>query len=46
MSEVARIILGLQSMGWNSEKILNLLLWIGTGDEKYRHNIRNDEDAR
>lgn len=36
MSEVSRLILGLRAQGWSAEEIQDLILWIGTGEERYR----------
>ncbi|MCD7812663.1 MAG: hypothetical protein LUH20_01190 [Lachnospiraceae bacterium] len=36
MTEVARIILGLRADGWDEKKINDFILWIETGDEKYK----------
>lgn len=36
MTEVARIILGLRADGWDEKKINDFMLWIETGDEKYK----------
>ncbi|MCD8013627.1 MAG: hypothetical protein LUG99_10700 [Lachnospiraceae bacterium] len=35
-SEAARIILGLRAAGWDEKKINDFILWIETGDEKYK----------
>ena len=36
MSESARLILGLRAKGWTDTEITDLILWIETGEEKYR----------
>lgn len=36
MSEVARLILGLRAAGWPDDRITNFILWIETGEEKYK----------
>jgi len=36
MTEIARIILGLRADGWDEKKINDFMLWIETGDEKYK----------
>lgn len=36
MQEVARLLLGLRADGWSEKKINDFLLWIETGDEKYK----------
>lgn len=43
MSEVARLILGLRAEGWKGDKIDDLILWIETGDEKYKPKGTNDQ---
>lgn len=34
--EYVRFIEGLESAGWSSEKILNFVKWICSGEEKYK----------
>lgn len=36
MSETGRLILGLRAAGWDEKKINDFILWIETGDEKYK----------
>lgn len=36
MSETTRLILGLRAAGWDDTRITNLIIWIETGDEKYK----------
>lgn len=36
MQESSRIILGLRAAGWNDTDITNFILWVETGDEKYK----------
>ena len=36
MQEVARLLLGLRADGWSEKKINDFLLWIETGEEKYK----------
>lgn len=36
MSEVTRIILGLRDLGLNETQINDFLLWVETGEEKYK----------
>ena len=36
MTEVARLIEGLRSAGWNEKKINDFLLYIETGKEEYK----------
>ena len=36
MTEMTRFILGLRSAGWTEEEINNFLLYIESGDERYK----------
>ena len=36
MQEMARLILGLRSAGWDKKKINDFLLFIESGDEQYK----------
>lgn len=36
MSEAARLILGLRDAGWNEKDINDFILFIETGEEKYK----------
>ncbi len=36
MQETARLILGLRAAGWDDTRIANFILWVETGDEKYK----------
>ena len=36
MSESTRIILGLRQKDWSDTEIIDFLLWVETGDEKYK----------
>ena len=36
MSETAQLILSLRSVGWDDKDINNLILYVGTGDERYK----------
>ena len=38
MGEMSRLILGLRSAGWSDTEINDFVLWVETGDEKYRPN--------
>ena len=38
MSEVARLIVGLRAKGWTEKEINDFILWIETGDERYKTN--------
>ena len=41
--EVSRIILGLRAAGWEDKTITDFLIWVGTGEEKYKPTIEKDE---
>ena len=36
MQEAFRVILGLRAVGWDDRSITDFILWIGTGDERYK----------
>ena len=36
MTEVSRIIVVLRAVGWDGKTIEDFILWVGTGEEKYR----------
>ena len=36
MSESSRLILGLRAKGWSDTEITDFILWIGTGEERYK----------
>ena len=36
MQEAARLILGLRAAGWTEEQINDFILYIGSGEEKYK----------
>lgn len=36
MQEMARLILGLRAAGWTEKQINDFMLWIESGDEKYK----------
>ena len=36
MLEVSRMILGLRVAGWDDKTIADFILWVGTGEEKYK----------
>lgn len=36
MQKNARLILGLRAFGWDDKKITDFILYIGSGDEKYK----------
>ena len=44
MQEVARLLLGLRADGWSEKKINDFLLFIETGEERYKpKNEENQE---
>ena len=36
MQEASRIILGLRAAGWDEKSINDFILWVETGDERYK----------
>lgn len=36
MQEASRLILGLRAAGWDEKKINDFILWVETGEEKYK----------
>ena len=36
MQEASRLIIGLRAAGWNDTDINDLILWMETGDERYK----------
>lgn len=36
MAESSRLILGLRDRGWTDTEITDFILWIETGDDRYR----------
>lgn len=36
MAEASRVILGLRAAGWSEKAINDFILWIETGDERYK----------
>ncbi len=43
LQDSARIILGLRAAGWSDTDITDFILWIETGDEKYRPEKTKEE---
>ncbi len=41
--EVSRIILGLRAAGWEDKAITVFLIWVGTGEEKYKPKTEKEE---
>lgn len=44
MYESSRLILGLRSKGWTDTEITDFILWVETGEEKYKPKSENTED--
>lgn len=44
MQEISRLILGLRAKGWTDAEINDLVLWIETGDEKYRPSAQAQDN--
>lgn len=44
MSEASRVILGLRAAGWPEKEINDFILWIETGDEKYKPKETKSKD--
>lgn len=42
MQETARLILGLRSAGWSEKEINDFLLFIESGEEKYKPKTDNE----
>lgn len=43
MQENARLILGLQALGLSDADVVNFLLWMETGDDRYKpHRLKAD----
>lgn len=42
IAEASRVILGLRAAGWNEKDINDFILWIETGDEKYKPTSKRD----
>lgn len=40
MAEAARLMTGLRESGWDDTRIVDFVIWVETGDEKYRPNIK------
>ena len=39
--EIYRLIEGLESAGWTAEEIINLIKFVGSGQEQYRPKPKN-----
>lgn len=42
MTEVARLLLGLRSAGWTEKEINDFILYIETGEDKYKPKEKAD----
>ena len=42
MQEASRIILGLRAAGWDDKSINDFILWVETGDERYKPAEKKD----
>ena len=43
MQEASRLILGLRAAGWTEKDINDFILWIETGEEKYKPAKLNEQ---
>ena len=43
MSETSRLILGLRAAGWDEKSINDFILWIESGDPKYKPKNVSEE---
>ena len=41
MLEVSRLILALRTAGWDNKSIGDFILWVGTGEEKYKPTAKD-----
>lgn len=44
MQEVARMITGLRAAGWSDKEINDFMLYIETGEEKYKPKNEQDDE--
>ena len=42
MQEASRIILGLRAAGWDDKSINDFILWVETGDERYKPTVKKE----
>ena len=42
MQEASRIILGRRAVGWDDKSINNCILWVETGDERYKPTVKEE----
>lgn len=43
MTEIARVITGLRAAGWSEKEINDFLLWVESGEEKFKPNSNDKE---
>ena len=41
MLETSRMILALRTVGWDDRSIGDFILWVGTGEEKYKPTAKD-----
>lgn len=46
MAEASRVILGLRAAGWDEKNINDFILWIETGDERYKPKDKEKADNK
>ena len=46
MLEVSRIIIGLRTAGWKDKAINDFILWVETGNEKYKPTVVRQNDPQ
>lgn len=44
MTEASRVILGLRAAGWAEKDINDFILWVETGDERYKPKATNVQE--
>ena len=42
MQEASRIILALRAAGWDDKSINDFILWVETGDERYKPTVKKE----
>ena len=42
VQEASRIILGLRAEGWDDKSIDDIILWVVTGDERYKPTVKEE----
>lgn len=46
MQEIARLIMGLRSAGWDEKKINDFMLYIESGEEQYKPKAEDKKDNK